>query len=125
MPVRLDHANFVVDRHGNRGVVRFLGCNRPSESSVERAYEQVTEFVAGLHEHEIVLDLANVESVTGTTLGKLVTLDKYLREQGGQLIQSNPRLTKGLICSGICNSRRPRSQAHPLAQTSSIRSLSG
>ena len=91
MTLRHQHSDVEVNVHGTRVVVQFPRWDSLNDHSIDCACQRLTEHGQHKHQDEIVLDLSNVDYLTGAALGKLVTLDKDLRANGATLVLLNPR----------------------------------
>jgi anti-sigma B factor antagonist len=78
-----------LDRHGDRTVAHFPGCDRLNEDNIASVLQHLTPLAENLDRHQLILDLKPVQYVTSTALGELVGLHRRLRAKGGQLVLVN------------------------------------
>lgn len=83
-----------VTRFPNRIHAAFADCNSLTDANIDLAGEQLYSLVeseAGTH---LALDLANVDFLTSTALGKLVSVHRKLKAKGGRFTLENvqPRI---------------------------------
>ena len=74
-----------VEQIGDVTVVRFTSCNVLDEATAHLVGRELFELVEEDGHRQMLLNLAAVEFLTSTALGKLVTLHKKLRSRGGKL----------------------------------------
>jgi anti-anti-sigma factor len=79
----------VVDQVDERTVVRFTAGPVLTGEKAEAVSEQLFHLVDDLQRRRLVLDFASVDSLTSLMIGKLVTLNKRLRDAGGRLVLCN------------------------------------
>jgi anti-sigma B factor antagonist len=75
---------------GDVTVVRFTGCTVSlNEEAVDRIREELLALVDEPSESDLLLDLGNVEYLTSTALGTLVSLHKKMCARGRHLTVAN------------------------------------
>jgi anti-sigma B factor antagonist len=89
MSVQPPGPSLEIARNGNRLVVRLVGCKDLHEDNVHLVDGQVASLVEERPGQHLVLDLAAVQYLTSSALGKLVALHRRLRQQGGRLTVIN------------------------------------
>jgi anti-sigma B factor antagonist len=91
MPVHPPGPSLEIARNSNHIVVRLVGCKSLHEDNVHIVDGEVASLVEEREGQHLVLDLAAVEYLTSSALGKLVALHRRLRQQGGRLTVTNAR----------------------------------
>src|SRR5262245_18164472 len=79
----------IVVRSG-RTVARFAGPTSLTEYNADAVGRQFSRLTEGATPQNVLLDLSNVQFLTTSALGKLVGLNKRLRDHGGRLTVANP-----------------------------------
>jgi anti-anti-sigma factor len=100
MPLRRCAVEFSVE--GDRTVVRLPGCRDGDDRQTMTLHDQFSEvdrLVARLPKQYLTLDLAQVEAVTSTILGRLIGVQRRLQAGGGQLVLTNLRPAVRHICA--------------------------
>jgi anti-anti-sigma factor len=78
-----------VVRNGDHIVVCLVGCKELHEDNAQIFDAQIASLVEKQQGQHLILNLAAVEYLTSTVLGKLVSLHHRLRQQGGRLTVTN------------------------------------
>lgn len=75
-----------VEDHGDVTVVNFVDRKILDEQNIQTIGEQLTSLVDELGRHKILLNFRNVEFLSSAALGKLIALDRKLKNVKGKLV---------------------------------------
>lgn len=78
-----------ISADGGRTVVRFVNCTSLNEFKSDRIGQLLSGLTADKANRQITLDLDNIQYLTSTILGHLVSLHKRLAMGGGHLRLDN------------------------------------
>lgn len=83
-----DHRNsfITLEEHGDVLVVRFKLCQLNEEENIEQLGQELFSLVEQANRLKLVLDLTNVEYLTSSVLGKLITLHRKLHRNQGKMV---------------------------------------
>lgn len=80
-----------VVRDGDVTVVRFTSATSLNEYTSDRVGQELSSLTLDRADQVVTLDLNNIEYLTSTILGHLVSLNKRLRTGGGRLSVKNAK----------------------------------
>lgn len=85
-----------VETTGDMTVVRFALHTSLDEQNAQTIGDQLISLAEQIGGRKLLLEFGNVEYITSTALGKLITLSKKLTAAGGQLVLAhlNPRIAE-------------------------------
>jgi len=85
------HRRLEVAEVGDVTVVRFVDRKILDEANIQMLGEELFQLVEQENRKKILLSFDNVDFLSSAALGKLITLDKKVKEHGGTLRLSNIR----------------------------------
>ena len=88
-PPRLRRQRIVVDYIGDVAVVTFVDKNILDEQNIQSIGDDLFRLVDVLGRRKLVLDFANVESMSSAAYGKWIRLHQRLKTLGGKLVVCN------------------------------------
>lgn len=77
---------FNLEAHGDVLVVRFMARLLNDEENIEQLGQELFALVEQFNWLKVVLDLSNVDYLTSSVLGKLITLHRKLHRSQGKMI---------------------------------------
>ncbi|MBI1899554.1 MAG: STAS domain-containing protein [Planctomycetia bacterium] len=86
-----DHRRLQVDKQGKVSVVRFADRKILDEANIQQIGQELFQLVEGEGCKNLLLNFTDVEFLSSAALGKLITLDKKIKSQGGNLKLTNIR----------------------------------
>lgn len=83
-------ANFVpsffeIQQRGDSVVARFVRDRLTDELNIERMGDELFALCDQFHFRQVVVDMSQVDHVTSSSLGKLITMHRRLHRNGGRL----------------------------------------
>ena len=97
--------SLAVRREDDETIVRFADLDRLDEYNSEAAGQQLCRLADGLPHCRLVLDLANINYVTSSGLGQLLTLNHKVRAVGGRLRLANLSPAVAEVITVMCLDR--------------------
>lgn len=85
------HRRIAVTDVGEVTIVRFVDRKILDEANIQELGTELFKLVEQEQRKKLLLNFANVEFLSSAALGKLITLDKKVKANGGQLKLSNIR----------------------------------
>lgn len=85
------HRRLEVAEMGDVTVVRFVDRKLLDEANVQEAARELFRLVDVEQRSHLLLNFSTVDFLSSAALGKLITLEKKVRAQGGKLMLSNIR----------------------------------
>ena len=85
------HRRLEVSEVGDVTVVRFVDRKILDEGNIQEVGQELFKLVEEDQRQKILLNFSTVDFLSSAALGKLITLDKKVKAQGGQLKLSNIR----------------------------------
>jgi len=85
------HRHLEVSEVGDVSVVRFLDRKILDEPSIQELGQELFDLVEKDQREKVVLNFAAVEFLSSAALGKLITLERKAKANGGELKLSNIR----------------------------------
>lgn len=78
-------SRLIVHNIGGITTVEFADKNIVEEASIQKIGEELTQIVERESNPRLLVDFQNVEHLSSAALGTLITLNKRIRQKGGQL----------------------------------------
>lgn len=82
-----------VRRNGDSTTIYLRNCTSLDNSNVERIGDQLAQVAESNGNSTLRLNLGDVQFLSSLALGKLLSLNKKVRQQGGKLTLENPQPT--------------------------------
>lgn len=83
-----EYRQLTVEPRGDIAVVRLIS-NRPNSEMAEQLSEDLLALVDDAEHRKVLLNLSNVDYLYSLTIGKILALNKRLKDRGGRLVMSN------------------------------------
>jgi len=76
---------FIAEPRGDVCVVTFTDRKILDESNIQEIGQQLTDLIEKQYKVKMLLNFENVEYLSSAALGKLITINKRIREENGKL----------------------------------------
>ncbi len=80
-----EYRQLIVDLQGDVAVARLVS-NRPTSEMAEQLSEDLLALVEEDENHMVLLNLSNVDYLYSLTIGKILALNKRLKDRDGRLV---------------------------------------
>lgn len=78
-----------IEMKGNVSVIRFNDRNILDEASIQSISDEILRHIDSLTNPRILIDFSNVDHLSSSALGSLITINNRVRKHDGQLRLSN------------------------------------